>query len=95
MSDNVKLTSGKGSMSERINNRMKPSNDKGDHHVVQAVGPSACRTRYIMGAPNMPVAVAMGRMSDGRRLERRQTMERWRRSPSACEARADAGILED
>jgi hypothetical protein len=54
MSDNVKLTSGKGSMSERINNRMKPSNDKGDHHVVQAVGPSACRTRYIMGAPNMP-----------------------------------------
>ena len=50
-------------MSERINNRMKPSNDKGDHHVVQAVGPSACRTRYIMGAPNMPVAVAMGRMS--------------------------------
>jgi hypothetical protein len=39
MSDNVKLTSGKGSMSERINNRMKPSNDKGDHHVVTGSGP--------------------------------------------------------
>ena len=38
MSDNVKLTSGKGSMSERINNRMKPSNDKGDHHVVTGSG---------------------------------------------------------
>jgi hypothetical protein len=42
MTDNVKLTSGKGSMEARIAARLRGSNDHAtaDHHVVSGSGPT-------------------------------------------------------
>jgi hypothetical protein len=42
----VKLTSGKGSMSDRIASRLKPSNDhrSADHHAEHGSGPTRTHT---------------------------------------------------
>jgi hypothetical protein len=51
MSQDPKLTSGKGSMEQRIANRLKPSNAPGaDHTVHQGSGPTRTVTTVHHGA---------------------------------------------
>jgi hypothetical protein len=53
MSDNVKLTSGKGDMAKRIADRLRPSNEHStaDHHAVQGSGPTrASHTVHVSGS---------------------------------------------
>ncbi len=67
MSNDVKLTSGKGTMEQRIANRLRPSNDHSTaaHAAVHGSGPTRTVTTVHHGG-NVKAHGGVGPLGDGR-----------------------------